>query len=255
MTTRINSAYAYGSWSWDRDYQRALREEREARLNNQNISIWGDNYFSGSNNSSMDDYPMLDEDPMSGPIPGVTGLNYIEPGAPYAPMEGIMTAPFGANDNLFSSGIQNYNPFVSAGISSTSIFANQMNGNDNNSFLSLTSSRFDNNNNIFSNTTVNADNFDSLRYSNTNIKTGGDFGGLTSRSTNIHTPSVDFNSREFNNGNNSFSKTNISGDINSYRQTNSHISSPTADLNRTSQVIDTPTETITRTRTRGTLWV
>ncbi|OGI00211.1 MAG: hypothetical protein A2104_08055 [Candidatus Melainabacteria bacterium GWF2_32_7] len=91
---------------------------------------------------------------------------------------------------------------------------------------------------------------------NTSIKTGN-FGSQTTsnRSTSIHTPSVDFNNREISSGNRSISSTNLSGNVNSYQQTNRHVVTPTSDLNRTRQVVDTPTETITRTRTKGTIWV
>jgi len=87
-------------------------------------------------------------------------------------------------------------------------------------------------------------------------RTSAGFGSLTSKNAlNIHTPSVDYRTREFDANGRHISKTNISGDIDSYRRTSSLLHTGNGDLKRTKEVIETPTETITRTRTRGTLWV
>ena len=236
MTFRINSAYNLNYWAGS--YNNPYRNEFSSSEDSNNISIWGDNYLFGEQLNSFPDltnnYLMSNEDPIAGRIPGMKGLNYIQPGASFAPMDGIMTAPFGANDNLFGSGQYNSNPFA------TTMFINGMTAG----------------NNIFKNTNINANQFNSLKLSNTSIR-AGNFGSQTINGhiTNISTPSGNFNFNDIDAGNFYSSNANLIGNINSYKQTNTLINSPTENLNKISQVIDTPTETITRTVTRGTIWV
>jgi len=241
VISRINTTYGFGGGAY-------YGYGNERKQKSDHISIWGEPSYSGSN------YPSSD---FVGANNGVQGVSYAQPGASYVPMDQVMTAPFGANVDVLGS--SNQNPFASGNYNMASVFSNFMSNFANNkNFLSLTGNHnhlAHNSNNIFKNH-ANLHNSNNLRLSNTSIKAGG-FGSktLSSRMTSIHTPSVDFNSRELNAGNKSISQTRISGDINSYRQTSQHIQTPDANLNRTRQVINTPTEKITRTVTKGTIWV
>lgn len=218
------------------------------------------------------------------------GVYYAPKGASYVPMDQVMTAPFGANadllgadddlgnnfmnpgNSIFQSNNSGFNPFTMA--SMFSALLSNRNGfghrnvrhigrgehvrghHGNSNFLSLThkSGNHSGHNsvhrsdNIFKNNHVNSH---GLNIKTSNVRNGS-FGKHT---TSIHTPSVDFNSREINAGNRNITRTNISGHINSFKQTKQHISGFGTNLDRTRQVIDTPTETITRTRTRGVVWV
>ena len=234
--TRISSFNSFGNGGAYSGYGQAQRRQET------NSSIWGNNNSSNNYNiqqaidllgnsglglSTLDQIESLagissglgNNDPIAGPMP-MQGLNYAQPGASYAPLDQIMTAPFGANENLLGSS----NPFAAA-----------------------------NSNNIFSTTNVNANNFNSLSLTNTNIKSGFD-NAIKAHMTNINTPSGNFNFSDVDAGNFHSSNANLIGNINSYRQTNTHITSPDENLYQNSQVIHTPTETITRTRTRGTIW-
>lgn len=242
--TRINSFYGQSSSPWDRDYERHNREKREQHPDH--ISIWGNSslYGSGSND-------------FIGANNGIQNVNYAPKGASFVPMDQVMTAPFGANTDILGTNHNSFNPFESSNFNSTSIFSNAMRAQDYNNFLSLTGQHPDHHaKNIFRNNNVNSHHSNDLHFKQTTIKRGN-FGSQTmsNRLTSIHTPSVDFTSRDLTAGNKNISQTNISGHINSYKQTIQHLNTPTADLDRTRQVIKTPTEKITRTVTKGTLWV
>jgi len=245
VINRISSTYGSGGGGYY-----GYGNERKQKSNH--VSIWGEPSYYESNYSLNN---------FIGANNGIEGVNYAQPGASYVPIDQVMTAPFGANADLL--GTSNQNPFASGNYNAASIISNLMSRFVNKrNFLSLTGNHnhlapnFGNHsNNIFKNH-VSSHNPNNLRFSSTSIKAGG-FGSktLSSRMTSIHTPSVDFNTREINAGNKSISQTKISGDINSYRQTNQHIQTPNANLNRTLQVINTPTEKITRTVTKGTIRV
>lgn len=236
--TRINTTYGSGGGAYH-GHGNVQRQKSD------HISIWGESSFNRSN------YDYI------GANNGVENVSYARPGASFVPMNQVMTAPFGANADLLGMGRDN--PFAMSSFNTTSIFSNFMRGfGRNNNFLSLTGQHSDHhsghsNNNIFRNNHVNSH---GLRLKTTSTRTGN-FGSQTTsnRSTSIHTPSVDFNTRDIKSGNSSISKTNISGHVDSYKQTNQHIVTPTSDLNKTRQVVYTPTEKITRNVTKGTIWV
>jgi hypothetical protein len=244
MTIRISSTYSSGYGGAYYGYGNTQRQ-----LSTDSVSIWGES-------------PSFGSDDFIGANNGVEGVNYAQPGASFVPMDQVMTAPFGANEDMLGNSGYGQNPFASFMQNSTSIFSSFMGGQGfNSNFLSLTGNHSNHHSahhsghhsghhsdNVFRNSHVNSHD---LHLRSTNERTGN-FGRQT---TSIHTPSVDFNTREINDGNRSISKTNISGNINSFKQTNQHINTPTANLNRTRQVVDTPTERITRTRTKGTIWV
>ena len=276
--TRINSTYSSGGGAHQHGYGNGQRQKPN------HLSIWGDapssnnfNFPGGINSRILNQIGNLSRsyinnvDPMSGPSV-MPGADFAPIGASFVPMDQIMTAPFGANADLLGSDQFGSNPFTS----DNSIFSNgrdngphrrNRNGRGfNNDFLSLTGdhdsnlrysrTRTTNGNNIFKNTTVNANQFNKLKLTNTTVKTGN-FGSQTinGHSTNIHTPSGNFNFKDVDSKNLHSSKTTLSGRINSYQQTKQHINTATSNLDRTRQVIDTPTERITRTRTKGTIWV
>jgi len=252
--TRINSNYNSGGGAYY-GYGQTYRQQSN------HISIWGEPSLYKSSFSSNN---------YIGANNGIQGVSYGRPGASSVPMDQIMTAPFGANADLLGMGYNN--PFASANFSSTSIFSNRQpnvsyrrttiiggHGSRRN-FLSLTGDHSNHHsghrsNNIFRNHSG-SHHSNNISFKSTSIRTGN-FGRQTmsNRSTSIHTPSVDFNTRDIKSGNSSISRTNISGHVDGYRQTSQHIVTPTSDLNKTRQVIDTPTERITRTRTQGTIWV
>ncbi|HBG49474.1 MAG TPA: hypothetical protein DDW90_08245 [Cyanobacteria bacterium UBA9971] len=256
--TRINSMYNSGGGAYY-GYGQAQRQQSN------HISIWGEPSLFSSSFSSNN---------YIGANNGIQGLNFASRGASFVPMDQIMTSPFGANVDLLGNNNYGFNPFASSNFSSTSIFSN---GNSNIShrrsstvnrngihdtrrnFLSLTGQHSDHHsghhsNNIFRNADSHHSN--NIHFKSTSTRTGN-FGSQTmsNRSTSIHTPSVDFNTRDINTGNRSISSTNLSGHVDRFKQTKQHIVTPTSDLNKTRQVIDTPTERITRTRTQGTIWV
>jgi hypothetical protein len=171
---RINPYYGsnYGSnydlWGRDQD-----RSRRNYRSNQDNTSIWGNNPSSNDFNrqqgidflrrSGIPDSLLNQIENYSGDNSGDNGIqtspsavpsnfNYAQPGASYAPMDSVMTAPFGMPDNLNSAfGSNGSNPFAAG--NSNSIFSNlpagstihirrtriTTGGNDsNNNFLNLT---------------------------------------------------------------------------------------------------------------------
>lgn len=249
ISSTYNSGYGGAYWGWGQP----LRQQGPDDIS----SIW-------------DNMPTEDS---------VTpGVYYAPKGASYVPMDQVMTAPFGANADLlgaddglgnnyigaqssiFQSGNSGFNPFAMSSMFSMAL-SNRGHGRSavhrgghesgHSRFLSLTHgshNRAGHGGNIFKN--GNSHGHD-LNIRTTNVRNGS-FGRHT---TSIHTPSVDFNTREVDAGNRHLTRTNISGHINSFKQTNQHISGFGTNLNRTRQVIDTPTETITRTRTRGVVWV
>ncbi|OGH97270.1 MAG: hypothetical protein A2039_02980 [Candidatus Melainabacteria bacterium GWA2_34_9] len=264
--TRINSNYSSGGG--------AYYGYTPQRQTFNSVSIWGNTSF-GSNYNYV------------GANNGIYGVSYARPGSSFVPMNQVMTAPFGANADLL--GTEYRNPFASSSFSSTSVFSSgyperhsrghsdishrrssTIDGHDSHrshsshdsrrNFLSLTGEHSNHHsghrsNNIFRNH-AGSHHSNDISIKRTSTRTGT-FGSQTTsnRSTSIHTPSVDFNTRDIKSGNSSISRTNVSGHVDGYRQTNQHIVTPTSDLNKTRQVIDTPTERITRTRTQGTIWV
>ena len=280
MITRISTTY--GSSSWGGAFQQPQEQGHRPQLNQ--ASIWGNSSSFGSGFSSGG-YDFV------GGNNGIENVNYAQPGASYIPMDQIMTAPFGANANLFGSNFNDNNIFAPNNFDSPSFYRDRndnyshrrMGGREhrdeydrgryrsgharsghrsehgrNREFLSLTGKHSAHNsghhsNNIFRNADGHSNN---LKLKSTSIRTGN-FGSQTmsNRSTSIHTPSVDFNTREVNAGNRNISSTNISGHIDKFKQTNQHIVTPTSDLNRIRQVVETPTERITRNVTKGTIWI
>lgn len=95
---RIGSNYGqYASWSWDRDFEGNNREKRTRNGSNYD-PIWG--YNSDSDNN------LLDEDPMSGRIPGMKGLQYCQIGT--SNKNGIMVAPAGADEDCLNNKDNDY---------------------------------------------------------------------------------------------------------------------------------------------------
>lgn len=178
----------------------------------------------------------------------------------YVPMDQLMTAPFGVPSMNTAAA----NPFTSA--NSASIFTNApVRANSTNSnFLGLTANHapslryshttINNGNNIFSNTRVNASNFDSLKLTNTRISSG--FGStVRGSSVNIANGSTRISDNSLNFGGNSINSTRVSGDIERFKQTNTHITSPNADLNRRVTEVEDKNNIYRITKTKGTMYV
>jgi len=260
--TRINSNYSSGGG--------AYYGYTPQRQSFSSVSIWGNTSF-GANYNYI------------GANNGIYGVNYARPGSSFVPMDQVMTAPFGANADLLGMGHDN--PFASSSFSSALVFSSgrphghsdaphrrmaitgghgshgsRVSHDSRRNFLSLTGEHSNHNsghrsNNIFRNH-AGSHHSNDISIKKTSTRTGT-FGSQTTsnRSTSIHTPSVDFNTRDIKSGNSSISKTNISGHVDKFKQTNQHIVTPTSDLNKTRQVVYTPTEKITRNVTKGTIWV